>query len=106
LIYTELLVETSTAYGIQTDLEKGSALHELITTIDYNEAHQKNQNYNSEYMRRKELEKRVYYGGIGANFGNCFSYYLRLCGDTDKKSAERTIFSPKSQLALVRSIYT
>jgi hypothetical protein len=110
LIYTELLVETSTAYGIQTDLEKGSALHELITTIDYNEARQKNQNYNSEYMRRKELEKRVYYGGIGANFGNCFSYYLRLCGDTDKKSAERKYSFPKYttaniNIALGPSIY-
>ncbi len=110
LIYTELFVETSTAYGIQTDLEKGSALHELITTIDYNEARQKNQNYNSEYMRRKELEKRVYYGGIGANFGNCFSYYLRLCGDTDKKSAERKYSFPKYttaniNIALGPSIY-
>ena len=57
LIYTELLVESSTAYGIQTDIEEGSSLHELVTTIDYKEARRKTQSYNSEYLKRKELEK-------------------------------------------------
>jgi hypothetical protein len=79
-------VETSTAYGMQSTITKGSRLHELYSNLEYRKIFQKKGKLKPKQLSWIAEAKNSYYGSLILPYhGNCFSYFLRFCYTEDDK---------------------